>query len=63
MINNRIDYIEFRANDLEMVKEFYTSCFNWTFTDYGPDYTAFSDGKHNGGFERTDKEISGKFLS
>ena len=62
MINNHIDYIEFQANDLETVKAFYTTCFKWTFTDFGPDYTSFSDGKLNGGFERTDKEISGKFL-
>lgn len=57
MKNNQIDYIEFHANDLEMIKAFYTACFKWTFTDYGPDYTSFSDGKLNGGFERTDSEI------
>ena len=56
-MNNRIDYIEFLAHDLELIKKFYEKCFQWSFTDYGPDYTAFSDGKLNGGFERTDGDI------
>lgn len=58
MTNNRIDYIEFRAKDLEQIKAFYRACFGWSFTDYGPDYTSFTDGKLNGGFERTDGEIA-----
>lgn len=63
MTNNRIDYIEFKANDLEKIKSFYASCFGWSFTDYGPDYTSFSDGQLNGGFERTsDKIMSGALV-
>ncbi len=58
MVNNQIDYIEFKANDLEKIKAFYKTCFGWTFTDYGPDYTSFTDGKLNGGFERTEKPIA-----
>ena len=54
MVNNQIDYIEFKADDLEKIKTFYKNCFGWTFTDYGPDYTSFTDGKLNGGFERTE---------
>ncbi len=57
MTNNQIDYIEFKANDLEAIKAFYTNCFDWEFTDYGPDYTSFSDGKLNGGFEKAEHEI------
>ena len=48
----RIDYVEFAAADLEAVKRFYSGAFGWTFTDYGPDYTAFDDGRLNGGFQR-----------
>ena len=55
--NNHIDYIEFKANDLEAVKAFYSVIFGWTFTDYGPGYVAFSDGGLEGGFEKTDEEI------
>ena len=55
--DNHINYVEFYAKDLEKVKEFYTKAFDWTFTDYGPTYTAFSDSGLEGGFEKTDDEI------
>jgi len=58
MTNNRIDYIEFKARDLDQIKTFYKTCFDWNFTDYGPDYTSFSDGRLNGGFERTEDPIA-----
>ncbi len=54
--DNHINYIEFKAKDLKRIKEFYSGAFNWTFTDYGPTYTAFSDSGLLGGFEETDKE-------
>jgi len=55
--DNHINYIEFKAKDLEKIKEFYTASFNWTFTDYGPTYTAFSESGLSGGFEITENEI------
>lgn len=48
----RIDYIEFPAADLAAVKAFYSGLFAWKFTDYGPDYTSFEDGRIAGGFAR-----------
>lgn len=48
----RIDYIEFRATDLQRTKRFYQQAFGWTFTDYGPEYTSFDDGRLSGGFHR-----------
>lgn len=48
--NHRIDYIEFAARDVGAAKKFYTAAFAWTFTDYGPDYSSFSDGRLSGGF-------------
>jgi uncharacterized protein len=53
--DRRIDYVEFGARDIEKVKAFYHAVFGWTFTDYGPDYTSFHDGRLSGGFttERT----------
>ena len=48
--NSRIDYIEFAARDIAAAKKFYTAAFNWQFTDYGPDYTSFHDGRLAGGF-------------
>lgn len=57
MQNNHITYIEFKARDLEATKQFYTACFKWKFTDYGPTYTSFSDSGMEGGFSQTDEEI------
>jgi predicted enzyme related to lactoylglutathione lyase len=48
--DRRIDYIEFPATDIAQVKEFYIQVFGWKFTDYGPDYTSFEDGRLAGGF-------------
>jgi len=49
--DRRMDYIEFRSTSIEQTKKFYSQVFGWEFTDYGPDYTSFSDGRMNGGFE------------
>jgi predicted enzyme related to lactoylglutathione lyase len=48
--NSRIDYLEFAARDLTVAKKFYSTVFGWKFTDYGPDYTSFHDGRNAGGF-------------
>jgi uncharacterized protein len=48
----RIDYIEFPAHDIPATKTFYAAVFGWKFTDYGPDYTSFEDGRLAGGFAR-----------
>ena len=48
--HEQIQYIEFLSKDLEKVKEFYSESFGWTFTDYGPEYTAFSGDYVDGGF-------------
>ncbi len=46
----RIDYVEFSTTNMEATKSFYSNLFGWTFTDYGPDYANFSDGRLSGGF-------------
>ena len=53
----KIDYIELKANDLNAVKSFYSQAFEWTFQDYEPDYTAFSNSGLQGGFQRTEEQI------
>ena len=50
--DRKIDYIEFNVTDIERAKSFYRSAFGWTFTDYGPDYCEFQDGRLTGGFAR-----------
>jgi predicted enzyme related to lactoylglutathione lyase/uncharacterized protein YecT (DUF1311 family) len=57
MENNHINYIEFKAKDLEVIKEFYRECFGWKFTDYGPDYVSFEQSGVSGGFVLTNEAI------
>lgn len=48
--HEKLNYVEFAGNDLTATKAFFTAVFDWDFTDYGPEYTAFSDQGLNGGF-------------
>ncbi len=52
--DQKIDYVELPAKNLDSVESFYSSTFGWSFTDYGPEYRAFSDGKLDGGFFKSD---------
>jgi len=53
--HEKINYVEFPANDLKSIKEFFSSVFGWKFTDYGPEYIAFSGEGLDGGFFKSDK--------
>ncbi|ANC03672.1 VOC family protein [Pseudomonas putida] len=48
--DRQIDNIEFNVTDIGRSKAFYGAVFGWSFTDYGPTYTEFSDGRLSGGF-------------
>jgi len=48
--DRRVDYLEFPTTNIEETKRFYTVVFGWQFTDYGPEYTSFTDGRLGGGF-------------
>ena len=52
----RIDNIEFNVADIARSKRFYAQVFGWQFTDYGPGYSEFDDGRLKGGFT-TDGEV------
>ncbi|RCU50356.1 MULTISPECIES: VOC family protein [Corallincola] len=52
--HEKINYLEFPATDLNVVKTFFHTVFGWQFIDYGPDYTAFSGAGIDGGFYRAD---------
>ena len=58
--HEKINYVEFPAKDIEAVKNFFNKAFGWNFSDYGPDYTAFSDGVLDGGFYKSDLNASSK---
>lgn len=48
--HEKLNYVEFPACDLPATKAFFCRAFNWQFTDYGPEYTAFSGQGLDGGF-------------
>lgn len=57
--NGKLDYLEIPISngDIQSVKDFYQQAFDWKFTDYGPNYSAFSEGL-DGGFDA--KPFEGK---
>ena len=56
--HEKINYVELPSRDLEATKAFFSQAFSWSFTDYGPEYTAFSDQGLDGGFYRVDMAAS-----
>jgi len=52
--HEKINYVEFPAKDLAATKAFFESVFSWSFTDYGPEYTAFENQGMDGGFFQSD---------
>lgn len=60
--DGRVDYIEFRAEDLDRIKAFYSEVFGWRFTDYGPEYTSFADGRIAGGFHIGEATVGGPLV-
>ena len=56
--HDKINYVEFPAKDIATTKAFFTAAFGWSFIDYGPDYTAFSDQGIDGGFFKSDLNSS-----
>lgn len=57
--NWRIDNIEFCVSDIARSKAFYASVFDWRFTDYGPNYCEFTDGRLTGGLTSLGEVKSG----
>lgn len=59
--HEQIQYIEWLSKDINKVKEFYTQCFGWRFTDYGTHYTAF-EGEHVDGGFTSGEPVNGSVL-
>ena len=59
----KLDYLELPATGgrLDSVKAFYSTVFSWSFTDYGPTYSAFDEGL-DGGFQADAGEAPAKPL-
>ncbi len=56
--HEKINYVEFPAKNIEATKDFFTTVFGWSFVDYGPEYTAFSNEGLDGGFFQSDLSAS-----
>lgn len=57
--HEKINYLEFPSKNIPKTKAFFEQTFGWTFTDYGPEYVAFSsDAGMEGGFYAADLATS-----
>ena len=56
--HEKINYVEYPSNRLEDTKHFFEQVFSWSFQDFGPDYTAFSDQGIDGGFFKAEMHSS-----
>jgi len=52
--HEKINYVEFPAQNIQATKSFFESAFGWSFIDYGPDYSAFSNQGIDGGFFKSE---------
>jgi len=52
--NLKLNYVEFPAVDISATKQFFENAFDWTFEDFGPDYSSFYDQGIRGGFYKSD---------
>ena len=59
--HEQVQYIEFFSKDIQLARSFYSTCFGWKFTDYGPGYTAFEGDFVDGGFT-TGEPVKGTVL-
>ncbi|MCW8108893.1 VOC family protein [Alteromonas ponticola] len=48
--NLSVNYLEIPSQNIPLTKTFFKNVFNWSFTDYGEDYVAFSTPEIEGGF-------------
>ncbi|MBZ9674708.1 VOC family protein [Mesorhizobium sp. ES1-1] len=62
-LSGKLDYLEMPATGgmLDRLKAFYSTAFAWSFTDYGPTYSAFAEGL-DGGFQADASEAPAKPL-
>ncbi len=56
--HEKINYVEFPAKDIKKAKTFFIKAFGWSFVDYGPDYTAFTNEGLDGGFFKSELNSS-----
>lgn len=48
--HEKLNYVEFGTTNISATKQFFEQAFGWSFVDYGPEYSAFTDQGLDGGF-------------
>lgn len=56
--HEKINYVELPAKNLQATKDFFSHAFGWSFQDFGPEYSAFSNQGLDGGFYKSDLSSS-----
>lgn len=56
--HEKINYVELPAKDLQATKIFFNQVFGWSFQDFGPEYSAFSNQGLDGGFFKSELSSS-----
>ena len=56
--HEKINYVEFPSNDLSRTKHFFMEVFDWSFQDFGPEYTSYENQGVDGGFFKADMHSS-----
>jgi len=56
--HENINYVEFPSQDIQATKDFFSQAFGWSFQDFGPEYSAFSNQGIDGGFYKSELSSS-----
>ncbi len=57
--HEKISYVEFPARNILATKDFFIQVFGWSFQDFGPEYSSFSNqGIDGGGFFKSELSSS-----
>ena len=56
--HEKINYVELPAKDLPATKDFFSQVFGWSFQDFGPEYSAFTNQGLDGGFFQSELSSS-----
>ncbi len=56
--HKKINYVELPSRNLQATKDFFIKAFGWSFQDFGPEYSAFSNQGIDGGFFKSELSSS-----
>ena len=56
--HEKINYIELPAKDIDLAKSFFIEVFDWSFTDFGSEYSSFAGAGIDGGFYKAGLTVS-----